>query len=132
MWIGRRSRPTSPENGFLEWVEFLDYLQGTPIPAPPLGFDVLLEIDVQGGEQIRGIDPDVVLLFLDAPSVEEQERRLRLRGDSDERVAQRLATAVVERQRAIDLGYVMVINDELESTVDALAAIIDQQRAVER
>lgn len=117
------------DDGFLEWVEFLDYLQGTPVPNPPRGNDVLLEIDVQGAAQIRSIDPDAVLLFLDAPTIEEQESRLRARGDSDERVAQRLDTAVAERAAAEELGCTMVINDNLESTVTELTTIIGSYRS---
>lgn len=115
-------------NGFLEWVDFLDYRQGTPVPDPPKGNDVLLEIDVQGAVQIRAMNPNAVLLFLDAPSVEEQEARLRARGDSDERVAQRLETAIAERAAAEELGCIVVINDELERTVAELTAIIEQHR----
>jgi len=116
------------DDGFLEWVEFLDYLQGTPVPAPPAGNDVLLEIDVQGAAQIKAMDPDAVLIFLDAPTIEEQEARLRSRGDSDERVAQRLETAVIERENAAELGCTVVINDDLDSTVAELASLIDSSR----
>lgn len=115
-------------NGFLEWVEFLDYLQGTPVPDPPPGHDVLLEIDVQGAAQIREMNESAVLLFLDTPSVKEQEARLRARGDSDERIAQRLETAVRERHAAAELGCIVVINDDVESTVAELAAIIESTR----
>ena len=38
--------------GFLEWVEFLDYLQGSPVPKVPEGHDVIFEIDVAGGGRI--------------------------------------------------------------------------------
>lgn len=117
------------DDGFLEWVEFLDYLQGTPVPNPPQGMDVLLEIDVQGAAQIRAMNPNAILLFLDAPSVEEQERRLRERGDSEERVAQRLATAVTERQAAQDLGCTTIVNDTLASTVTQLMDLITAARA---
>lgn len=116
------------QDGFLEWVEFLDYLQGTPVPSPPPGNDVLLEIDVQGAAQIRSMDPDAVLLFLDTPTIAEQESRLRARGDSDERVAQRLETAIAERAAAEELGCTVVINDELDSTVAELTAIIESYR----
>lgn len=116
------------EDGFLEWVEFLDYLQGTPVPSPPDGMDVLLEIDVQGAAQIRAMNPDAVLLFLDAPSVEEQERRLRARGDTDERVAQRLETAIIERKAAVELGCITVVNDDLDSTVAQLHQLITEKR----
>ncbi len=116
------------DDGFLEWVEFLDYLQGTPVPNPPSGKDVLLEIDVQGAAQIYAMDPSAVLLFLDAPSIDEQEARLRARGDTEERVAQRLTTAIAERAAAEELGCQVVINDDLDSTVAELAAIIDFYR----
>lgn len=118
-------------DGFLEWVEFLDYLQGTPVPAPPDGNDVLLEIDVQGAAQIRALDPAAVLIFLDAPSVEEQERRLRARGDSDERIVQRLETAVIERTNAEALGCHVVINSDVEATVQVLADLIEAQRCAD-
>jgi guanylate kinase len=115
-------------DGFLEWVEFLDYMQGTPVPAPPEGHDVLLEIDVQGAAQIKAMNPAAMLLFLDAPSIDEQERRLRARGDAEERVTQRLETAIAERAAAEELGCTIVINDDLESTVHELAAIIQNHR----
>lgn len=115
-------------DGFLEWVEFLDYLQGTPVPTPPDGHAVILEIDVQGAAQIKAMNPAAVLVFIDTPSVDEQERRLRARGDSDERVAMRLEKAVAEREAAAELGSTTLINDDLDSTVEELAALIASHR----
>lgn len=115
-------------DGFLEWVEFLDYLQGTPVPVPPAGHAVLLEIDVQGAAQIRRINADAHLIFVDAPSIEEQQRRLRARGDSEERVTMRLDKAVIERSEAAELGCITVINDDLERCVTELAEIIAAAR----
>lgn len=116
-------------DGFLEWVEFLDYLQGTPKPTPPAGHAVLLEIDVQGAAQIKATNDAAVLVFIDTASVEEQERRLRGRGDSDERVAMRLAHAEQEREMAVELGCDVIINDDLDQAVADLAALIESRRA---
>lgn len=116
------------DDGFLEWVEFLDYLQGTPMPTPPDGHVVILEIDVQGAAQIKAMNPEAHLIFVDTPSVEEQERRLRVRGDSDERVAMRLDKAVTEREMAADLGCTVLINDEIDHTVAELGRLIEAAR----
>ena len=145
-WTTRQRRPGEAEDaynfvdretfeahierdGFLEWVEYLEYMQGTPLPDPPAGHDVLLEIDVQGAAQVKAMNPDAILLFLDAPSVEEQERRLRARGDTEERVMTRLAHSAVEREAAAELGCIMLVNDEIETSVAELAALIEDRRA---
>jgi guanylate kinase len=117
------------DGGFLEWVEFLDYLQGSPLPEPPEGCDVLFEIDVNGAAQIRERFPDAHLIFVDAPSRDEQAARLRKRGDTEERVAQRLAKADAEASRADELDAVVVINHEVDDTVDAIESLIATRRA---
>jgi guanylate kinase len=109
--------------GFLEWAPFLDYLQGTPTIDVDDG-DVLLEIDVQGARQVRELHPDAVLVFVDAPSRDEQRRRLEGRGESPERVEQRLALAETECQEARELGMTWLVNDDLERTVAELEALI--------
>jgi guanylate kinase len=145
-WTTRERRPGEPEDayhfvtrdefldhveagGFHEWVEFLDYLQGTPVVEPPAGQDVVLEIDVGGAEQIRAAQPDVLLIFVDAPSREAQEGRLRGRGDPPEKVARRLAKADEEVERAKALGMRFVVNDDLDR---AVAEIEDLIRAARR
>jgi guanylate kinase len=114
--------------GFLEWAEFLGELYGTPLPEAPEGRDVLLEIDVQGARQVRERVADPLLIFLDAPSEDEQAQRLRRRGDPEEKVLDRLATASRERAEGEALGAVRVVNDELDATVARLLAIIEETR----
>lgn len=114
--------------GFLEWTEFLDYLQGSPLPEPPPGKDVLFEIDVQGAANVSQLYPDALLVFVDAPDRAVQEERLRGRGDSEERIRQRLAKAAEEVDRAASMDFVHLVNDDLETSVQELQAIIDRHR----
>lgn len=114
--------------GFLEWAEFLDYLQGSPLPEPPAGRDVLFEIDVQGAANVAALYPHALLVFVDAPDRAVQEERLRGRGDSEERIVQRLEKAEEEVARAAEMNFVHVINDDLEASVYELERLISQQR----
>jgi len=115
-------------NGFLEWVEFLDYLQGTPVPDLPEGKDLLLEIDVGGAEQIQAGWPDELYVFVDAPSRAVQEERLRGRGDPEDTIAARLAKADDEAAWARDLGMTFVENDDLDAAVAEIEALIARAR----
>ena len=144
-WTTRPPRPTEPAEayrfvdratfeaaievgGFLEWVEFLDYLQGTPVPDPPEGADVLLEIDVRGGRQVTELVPDAVLVFVDAPSPAHQRRRLENRGDDAATVARRMRKTASERAEALEMGYQIVVNDEVSRAVRAIESLIEADR----
>ena len=112
--------------GFLEWNEFLGELYGTPVSKGDR--DLLLEIDVAGGHQVLEHRPDALCLFVDAPDDEELRRRLLARGDSLSRADQRVAEAIRERAEADQLGYVRVVNDDLQGTVNEIQGLIEVAR----
>jgi guanylate kinase len=114
--------------GFHEYVRFLDYYQGTPVVEPPEGVDVLLEIDVVGATTIHRAQPDALLIFVDAPSREDQEARLRGRGDPEEKLRQRLAKAAEERALADSLPMHVVVNDDLDRAVAEVEGLIAEAR----
>ena len=121
-------RKKAAEGGFAEWAEIAGNFYGTPQPDPPAGCDVLLEIDVQGAAQVRESYPEALCIFVEAPSPEEQESRLRGRGDPESHIAKRLALADSERILAYELNAIHVVNDALDETVAAIASLIDEAR----
>lgn len=115
--------------GFLEWVDFLGYRQGTPKVDPPAGHDLVYEIDVYGAKQILDYFPEALIIFVDAPSREAQRARLIGRGDPKETVEARLKKASEELKMARQLGAVIVINDDIDRALNELEALIRQHRA---
>lgn len=121
------------EKQFLEWAEYHGNRYGTSwgaIEAPLLrGHDVLLEIEVQGAQQVRRRREDARLIFLVPPSFEVLEARLRKRGtESPEAVAGRLRLARDELAVADGLFHYAVVNDELERCVADVLAILRAER----
>jgi guanylate kinase len=117
------------EGGFLEHTEFLGSYYGTPTPDPAPGQDVVLEIEVHGAQQVKARHPDALLIFVLPPSREEQQRRLRERGDAEDKVAARLRKADDEEPIGKALADHVLINDDLSRTVDELLTIIRAERA---
>ncbi len=114
--------------GFLEWAEIFGHRSGTPAAdveaAREAGSDVLLEVDVQGARSVRERVPDAVLVFLQPPSEEELERRLRERGtEAGPDLERRLAEARREMAAASEFDHV-VVNDLVEAAVAEVLAII--------
>ncbi len=114
--------------GFLEWTEFLGNYYGTPLPEAPKDAVVILEIEVDGAKQVKHRYPEAVLVFVLPPSREEQRRRLRYRGDHEDKVAARLRKAEEEEPIGRELSNYVVVNDQLERTVDELQKIIDDEQ----
>jgi len=148
-WPTRPQRPGEPDDayvytsrqafedrlasgGFLEWTEFLGSYYGTPTPTAPPGTDVVLEIEVDGAQQVRRRHPDALLIFVLPPSREEQQRRLQMRGDPPDKVATRLRKAEEEEPVGKAISDYVVVNDALDRTVDELLDIIHGERARRR
>jgi guanylate kinase len=118
--------------GFLEWVELLpDYFMGTPIPDPPPGTDMVLEIDIRGAKQVRSHYPDAVLIMVLPPSREELERRMRRRGDSEDLIRARLELGEKEWAEGEQLADHVLVNDDLDRATEELAGIVESHRSQE-
>jgi guanylate kinase len=113
---------------FFESAEFLDYLMGTPIPDPPPGADVLLEIDVQGAEQVLAQRPDATVILLLPPSPEVQAQRLAARGDDEAHIRRRVELGRSEVERGAEIAAHTVVNDDLGRALAELTAIVDRTR----
>jgi len=114
--------------GFLEWTDFLGNYYGTPLPDPPPGCDVVLEIELQGAKQVRARHPEALLIFVLPPSRDEQRQRLTGRGDAPDKVLERLRKAEDEEPEGQELADHVVVNDDLERTIDEMAEIIERER----
>ena len=113
---------------FLEYAVYTGNCYGTPAgPVDELleaGYDVVLEIEVQGALQVMERRPDAVSVFIAAPSFAELERRLKGRGDtSGSDLEHRLQTARIEYTLAPKYDYI-VVNDRVERCADEVMAIL--------
>ena len=120
------------EDAFLEHAEYVGNCYGTPREAVERqlkdGYDVYLDIDVQGAMQVKRIRPQTLMVFLMPPSMEELERRLVMRGkNTPEEIRDRLAAA--ERECAVrDAFDHVVVNDVVERAVNEISDLIDLKK----
>ena len=124
------------EDAFLEHAEVFGNYYGTAkrfqTAARELGYDLLLDIDVQGELQVKRKIPDAVSIFILPPTRKELERRLRRRSQaegmlSEEIIQRRLVTAAKEIENYRNYDYILV-NDQLEKSIDELKAIVLAER----
>lgn len=114
---------------FLEWAEYSGHRYGTLRSEVEKGLrsgrHVVLDIEVQGAEQLRQSFPDAVRVFVLPPSAAMLVQRLRARGtETDGVLEQRLEIAGRELALATEYDYV-VVNDDLVEAVARVAAILD-------
>jgi guanylate kinase len=120
------------DGGFFEWAEFLGNYYGTPLPTPPPGRDVLLEIDLQGARRVKELEPDATLILLRPPSPELQAARMRARGDDPQHIAKRLAAGAAETEQGMAIADEVVVNDEIEQATAEAAGIVERYRSAAR
>ncbi len=119
---------------FLEYAEVHGNLYGTSRDAVDdqltAGYDVILDIDVQGADIVRDSGVvQAVYIFVSPPSLKELESRLRGRGtESEERIRLRLKNAEEEINSAPKYEY-LIINDDLEDAVNVFCSIVLAERA---
>lgn len=117
-------------DGFLEWARYSGNCYGTPRASVEErmreGRQVVLEIDMQGGFQIREKMPEAVLVFIEPPSLEELRRRLEGRGtETTEQIQKRMEAAELELARKMEYD-VRLVNDDLETAVEELVALVNE------
>ncbi len=117
------------KNGFLEWTEFLGNYYGSPVPDLSDGRDIVLEIEVDGAQQVKVRHPESVLIFILPPSRDEQRRRLIGRGDPDHKVIERLRKAEEEEPVGLALADYSFVNDDLDRTVTEMLNLIARLRS---
>ncbi len=119
---------------FYEWATFADNYYGTPIAPVKAelenGYNVFLEIEYQGVQQLIKKAPDAITIFLAPPSIEELERRLRARDTESEAViAKRVEVAKYELTLADDksLFKYKVINEDVDTAVNEIVEILRRE-----
>ena len=119
------------QNGFLEYSNHFDNFYGTPkqfVKDKLENNDVLLEIDVNGGLQVKNNFPDAVLIMLLPPNEEELvRRRVERNTETEDKIKARLLRLdyEMEMERLYDYS---VVNDDLETAVTEIESIIEKEK----
>lgn len=118
---------------FLETAEFVGNYYGTPLDKVSeqldLGNEVVLEIEVDGAQQVKKKMPDCVMIFIVPPGKNALYERLRRRGtESEEIIVERIEKANREFKLAHRYDYI-VVNDEVHNAADRIMAIIRAEHA---
>jgi guanylate kinase len=120
------------EGEFVEWAQVHGNFYGTSKRRIEdminEGFDVILDIDVQGGRQIKEHFPDSILIFVLPPSMDELKKRLTGRmSDAEDVINKRLKNAINEIREYKNYDYV-IINDVFDDALEDMVAIIIAER----
>ena len=116
------------EDKFLEWAEVHGNYYGSSLDAAreqlAAGRDVLFDIDIQGGYQIKEKMPEALLIFIVPPSMKILEERLRGRAsDAEDVIQKRLKAAREEIEGAVNYSH-WIINDDLDCALDTFSSVV--------
>lgn len=116
-------------NELLEYNEYVGNYYGTPSEpvkkATDDGFDMMIEVDVNGAFNIRKKLPMAQSIFIMPPSFEELKRRLTGRGtETQDVIEERMKTALEEIKRAVEYDYI-VVNGDINKAVDDIISVIE-------
>ena len=124
------------QDGYLEYAKYCDNYYGTPkkqvFELLDEGYDVFLEIEVQGGVQILEKYPDILSIFILPPSMEVLENRLNKRGTEDAETIKKRLEQAEEEIKYKDRYKYNVVNAELEKAVDEIMDILKRERSENR
>lgn len=120
------------EGYFLEYTNYAGNYYGTPKgfigEKINKGIDVILEIEIEGANNIKKLIPEAICIFIMPPSMTELARRLKTRGtDSKEKILERFKKAYQEINEISKYNYV-VVNDEIDNAVAKIEAILKAEK----
>lgn len=119
--------------GLLEYATYLDHEYGTPGEwvdrELDAGYDIVLEIEVQGAMQVRERRPEAVLIYMLPPSWRALRQRLRLRRREAEEIQRRRVEVAREEIKFVPNYDYVIINDRVSRAARLLLAILDAERA---
>lgn len=118
----------------LEHNVYVGNYYGTPkqpvVDAAQNGEDIIIEVDVNGAQQIRNKLPEAVSIFIMPPSYKELRNRLSGRGtETEEIINQRMESALSEISRATEYDYI-VVNDDISAAVNDIISVISNSRLI--
>ena len=119
------------EGGFLEWVEYMGNLYGTPRPerGGDDDEDLVLVIELKGAAAVLEEVPGARMILVAPPSPEKLAERMRARGDDQSHVAERVARSKEEEEIGRRMAHDVVVNDDLDQAVEEMAGILERYRA---
>ena len=131
-WTKEKFEEMIAAGQMLEYVQYNGNYYGTPRQFVEeklaAGMNVVLEIEVQGAAKVRAACPEGLFIFVLPPSFEVLRSRLTGRGTEDAATVQkRLDAAFGEMRQAGSYDYV-IVNDDLDRAVEALAAVVRADR----